>query len=91
MFCCVILSLGLWLEMNLRENVSAVCVSFLDDVRLPSGGLKVKETARTIFGQRIFKLKEFEQIGMLGSHSILKFVACTHARWCGVSRDEKDI
>ena len=52
---CVILSLGLWLEMNLRENVSAglspYVFSFADDVGLLSGGLEAKEIARTIFGQ----------------------------------------
>ena len=37
--------------------------SFSDDIGLPTGGLKTnKEIARTIFGQRIFKLKEFEQM-----------------------------
>ena len=91
---CVILSLGLWLEMNLRENVSAglspYVFSFSDDVGLASGNLKAKEIARTIFGQKIFKLEELSQIGMLGSHSIRKFAA-THARRCGVTKDEKDI
>jgi hypothetical protein len=52
--------------------------------------LKAKEIARTIFGQRIFKLEEFAQMGMLGSPSIRKF-ATTHARQHGVSKDEKDI
>jgi hypothetical protein len=63
---CVILSLGLWLEMNLRENVSAglspYVFSFSDDVGLPSGGLKAKEIDRTIFGQKIFKLEEFRKL-----------------------------
>jgi hypothetical protein len=91
-FC--VISLGLWLEMNLHKNVSAglspYVFSSLDDVGLPSGGLKAKEIAWTIFGQKIFKLKEFSQIGMLGSHSIRRFAA-THARRCGVTKDEKDI
>ncbi len=85
----------LWLEMNLCENASAglsrYVFSFLDDVGLPTGGLKAKEIAQTIFGQKIFKLEEFAQLGMLGSHSIRKFAATPHACRCGVSKDEKDI
>ena len=46
----------LWLEMNLRENVSAglspYVFSFLDNVGLPTGGLKAKERARRIFVRR---------------------------------------
>ena len=65
--------------------------SFSDDIGLPTGGLKTnKEIARTIFGQKIFKLEEFAQIGMIGSHSIRNFAA-THARRCVELKDEKGI
>ena len=39
---------------------------------------------------KIFKLEEFAQIGMIGSHSIRNFAA-THARRCVELKDEKDI
>ena len=55
-----------------------------------SGGLKAKEIARTICGQRLLKHEELAKIGMLGSRSLRKFAA-THTRQCGVSKDEKDI
>ena len=72
-------------------GLSPYVSSFLDDVGLPAGGLKAKEIARTIFGQGIFKLEEFAQIGMLGSRSCIRKFATTHARQHGVSKDEKDI
>ena len=55
-----------------------------------SGGLKAKEIAPTICGQRLLKLEELAQIGMLGSRILRKFAA-THARHGGVSKDEKGL
>ena len=73
-----------------KAGLSPSVFSFSDDVGLPSRGLKAKEIARTICGQRLLKLEELVQIGMLGSRSLRKFAA-THARHCGVSKNEKDI
>jgi len=93
---CVMCSLALWLETNLRNNPAAMLspyvFSFCDDVRIPSGGRKAKDIAQHIFGQKVFKQEEFiaAEGGMLGSHSIRKYAA-THARRCGVTKDEKDI
>ena len=39
--------------MCLLAGLSLYASSFLDNVGLPSGGLKAKEIARTIFGQKI--------------------------------------
>lgn len=90
---CVFISLGLWLECNLRSTPSAMAspyvFAFSDDTMIPSGGLKAKETAQTIFGQKVLRLEEFQSGGLLGSHSIRKF-ASTHVRRCGISKDDKD-
>ena len=90
---CVYISLGLWLEFNLQSNPTAVAspylFSFSDDITIPNGGRKAKETAQNIFGQRLFCREEFQRIGLLGSHSIRKF-ASTHVRRCGISKDDKD-
>jgi hypothetical protein len=90
---CVLISLGLWLELNLRLNPSAIAspyvFAFSDDITVPSGGQKAKEMAQNIFGQKVFKLDEFQSTGLLGSHSIRKFAA-THVRRCGISKDDKD-
>jgi len=90
---CVLISLGLWLELNLRLNPSAIAspyvFAFSDDVTVPSGGQKAKEMAQNIFGQKVFKRDEFQAAGLLGSHSIRKFAA-THVRRCGISKDDKD-
>jgi hypothetical protein len=91
---CNFISLGLWLEMNLRLNPSAVAspylFSFSDETTIPAGGKKAKDIAQCIFGQNVFKRNEFQSTGLLGSHSIRKF-ASTHVRKCGVSKDDKDI
>jgi hypothetical protein len=60
-----------------------------DIVTIPSGEQKAKDMAQTIFGQRIFRRQEFQALGLLGSHSIRKFVS-THVRNCGISKDDKD-
>jgi hypothetical protein len=90
---CVYISLGLWLELNLRSNASAMAspyvFAFSDDITIPGGGQKAKDTAQNIFGQKVLKLEEFQTGGLLGSHSIRKF-ASTHVRRCGISKDDKD-
>jgi hypothetical protein len=63
--------------------------SFSDDSMIPSGGKKAKDIARSIFGQIVLCLDEFQGGGLLGSHSIRKF-ASTHARRCGISKDNRD-
>ena len=96
---CVLVSLAIWLEMNMRANASAAAspyvFAFSDDVDVPSGGQKAKSIAQTIFGQKVFKMEEFTRNAddngcLLGSHSIRKYAA-THARKCGCNKDEKDI
>jgi hypothetical protein len=90
---CVFISLGLWLEFNLRSNATAMVspyvFAFSDDITVPGGGLKAKETAQNIFGQKVLRMEEFRSGGLLGSHSIRKF-ASTHVRRCGISKDDKD-
>jgi hypothetical protein len=63
--------------------------AFSEDITIPSGGQKSKETAQNIFGQKVFKREEFQEAGLLGSHSIRKF-ASTHVRGCGISKDDRD-
>jgi Transcriptional activator of glycolytic enzymes len=96
---CVLVSLSLWMEVNLRSNPNALLspylFNFCDDNSIPAGGQKSKETAQIMF-HKVFKMEEFNNaavIGadnMLGSHSIRKFAA-THARRSGCSKDDKDI
>ena len=99
---CVLCSLALWLEMNLKLNPTAMnspyvfCIS--DDVRDPDGGLKTKAMIQSAFTP-LFRREEFKgedddngaaELSLLGSHSIRKYAA-TFARRCGVTKDEKDI
>lgn len=97
---CVLCSLALWLELNLKSNPAAMnspyvfCIS--DDVRIPDGGLKSKAMIQAVF-TKLFKRPEFgcedgelASTLSLGSHSIRKY-ASTFARSCGVTKDEKDI
>ena len=96
---CVLTSLALWMELNLRSNPNAILspyvFSFSDDNSIPNGGQKSKETAQLMFG-KIFKMEAFtgpDGTGVadhLGSHSIRKFAAA-HTRRCGCSKDNKDI
>jgi hypothetical protein len=87
---CVLISLELWLELNLQNNPAAAASTFVfaftEEITIPSGGQKAKDVAQTIFGQRIFRRQEFQALGLLGSHSIRKF-ASTHVRY---SKDDKD-
>jgi hypothetical protein len=92
---CVFISLDLWLESNLKSNASAIAAPsyvflFSDDVTIPSGGCKAKDIAQTIFGQKVFKLDEFQLAGQLANHLIQKFAA-THVRRCGILKDNKDV
>ena len=91
---CVLISLELWLEFHLQSNPTAMALpyvfAFSDNITIPGGGQKAKETAQNIFGQKVLKLQDFQSGGLLGtSHSIRKF-ASTHVRRCGVSKDDKD-
>jgi hypothetical protein len=76
---CVFISLGLWLEMNLQSNPSAMAspyvFAFGNNITMPGGGQKAKDLAQTIFGQNVFKQAEFQMSGLLGSHSVRKFAA----------------
>ena len=54
--------------------------SFFDDIMIPSGGMKAKDNAQSIFGQKVLCLNKFQGGGLLGSHSI----------WCGISKDDRD-
>ena len=101
---CVLVSMAIWFELNLRANASAMLspylFSFCDDISIPTGGQKSKDIAQTIFGQKIFKMEAFAcgndangdegAACLLGSHSIRKYAA-THSRRCGCNKDEKDI
>jgi hypothetical protein len=93
---CVLCSLGLWLETNLTNNPFAMAspyvFAFSEDITVPKGGQKAKDIAQVIFGQKVFPGPQFvdDENGPLGSHSIRKYAA-THARRCGVTKDEKDI
>jgi hypothetical protein len=95
---CVVASLSLWMELNLRCNpnasLSPYVFGFCDDNSIPSGGKKSKETAHNIFS-KVFKMEAFTGIeggGIaaegVGSHSIRKF-ATTHARHSGCTKMTK--
>jgi hypothetical protein len=97
---CVLSSLALWLELNLKSNPVAMsspyefCIS--DDIRMPEGGLKskamIQNALKVMFKGEQFKCVEEEEAAsmLLGSHSVRKYAA-TYARRCGVTKDEKDI
>ncbi|KAI2492284.1 hypothetical protein MHU86_22256 [Fragilaria crotonensis] len=96
---CVLCSLGLWLELNIKMHPPALdspyVFCFTDDNRIPEGGQKAKAKIQKILA-KMFKLEEFQTDNgeakslLLGSHSIRKYAA-TFARRCGVTKDEKDI
>jgi hypothetical protein len=92
-YFCVIISMALWLEIHLEVYPAAAITpfvfSFSDNVEIPSGGKKSKETVQGIFGQDMFKRPEFiDDEGPLGTHSIRKY-ASTHTRKNGCTKDEK--
>ena len=97
---CVLCSLGLWLELNLKNHPTAIdspyAFSFSADIQIRSGGKKSKTMIQG-FLKKLFRMPEFvkeDDEGMsdllLGSHSIRKFAA-TFARKCGITKDEKEI
>jgi hypothetical protein len=96
---CVLASLSLWMELNLKANPNALLspylFNFCDDNSIPAGGQKSKETAHNMFN-KIFRMADFNGsttnggTDSLGSHSIRKFAA-THARKSGCSKDDRDI
>ena len=85
---CVLWSLGLWLELNIKlyqpamESPYLFC--FCDDFRIPEGGQKAK--SRRDFHEEEKNAKKM----LLGSYSIRKF-ACTDVRSCGIHKGDKDI
>jgi hypothetical protein len=98
---CVLSSLALWLELNLKSNPVAMsspyvfCIS--DDIRMPEKGLKskamIQNALKVMFKGEQFKCAEEEEAAsmlLVGSHSVRKY-ATTYARRCGVTKDEKDI
>ena len=97
---CVLCSLALWLELNLKSNPVAMsspyvfCIS--DNIRMPDGGLKskamIQNALKIMFKGEQFKCAEEEDAAsmLLGSHSVRKYAA-TYARRCGVTKEEKDI
>jgi hypothetical protein len=92
---CVIISLALLVETFIGDNPMAALtpyvLGFSDDIEVPSGGGKAKDTVQDIFGKEVFKREEFtDSKGPLGSHSIQKY-ASTHVRRSGINKDEKDI
>ena len=74
-------------------NFAGYMFSFSDDVAVPSGGLKAKCSAQTIFGHKVFKMEQFRNTAdsglLLGSHSIRNYAATQQARKCGCNKDEK--
>ena len=93
---CVLWTLALWLELNIKlyppamESPYLFC--FCDDFRIPEGGQKAKAMIQ-LYMTKMFKKREFHKEEenakklLLGSHSIWKF-ACTYARSCGIHKDE---
>ena len=97
---CVLCSLGLWLELNLKNHPTAInspyAFCFSADIQIPSGGKKSKTMIQG-FLKKLFRMPEFVKEDdeglsdlLLGSHSIRKFAA-TFARKCGITKDEKEI
>jgi len=60
---CVLVSIALFLELNLSQNPSAMLSPYLfcfcNDVTVPGGGQKTKEIVQNVLGQQIFKQAEF--------------------------------
>jgi hypothetical protein len=97
---CVLISLGIWLEIYFMEcnysNDSPYLFALSPDCRFPQGAQSGKTVLRRIMGESIFKslgLTAKEAIGNdgrgLGTHSFRKYGA-THATKCGISRDNRD-
>jgi hypothetical protein len=93
---CVITSLALWLETffigdNPTTALPPYVFGFSDDIQVPRGGGKAKDTVQDIFGKEVFKQEEFtDNAGPLGSHSVGKY-ASTHVCRSDINKDKKDI
>ena len=97
---CVLASLSLWMELNLKANPNALLSPYLFNFCNDScrwRGAKVKETAHNMMNKIVGMAEDFNAgsttnggIDSLGSHSIRKFVA-THARKSGCTKDDWDV
>lgn len=56
---CVLISLALWLEFFLMGNpigaMTPYVFAFSDDITIPNGGVKSKDTVQGVFGKDVFK------------------------------------
>ncbi len=105
MYCVLVCSLALWLELNLKMNPTAMNLPYVfglnDDICVPDGGLKSKAMIQTAF-TNMFRRAEFKgqgngdggggEMSMLGSHrfTVIQKYAATFAQRCGVIKDERD-
>ena len=92
---CNHISLALWLELYVeadpeKAELSPYLFAFSDDVAVPSGGDKAKDTVQNIYRKDIFDRPEFAETGKLGSHSVRKYAA-TECRNKGSTKDERDL
>jgi hypothetical protein len=59
---CFLVSMAIWMEINMRANANATNLpylfSFSDDAAVPSGGLKARCIAQTIFDQKVFNMEQ---------------------------------
>ncbi len=92
---CVLLNVGLWLEVQLDTHLGAMLspyvLSFSNNNEVPEGGKRANFTAMNNM-KAIFTHNDFSANnpgGNLGTHSLRKF-ASTWARRNGASKDEKD-
>ena len=97
---CVLISLGIWLEIYFMEcnysNDSPYLFALSPNCRFPQGAQSGKYVLRRIMSDAIFKslgLIARDAVGNdgrgLGTHSFRKYGA-THATKCGISRDNRD-
>ena len=92
---CVHLSLGLWLEIYGNENptaeLSPYTFHFSNDVSIPEGGKKSKQSYQKFLHENVFQNEYFQgTTGNLGSHSTRKY-ASTECRKRGCSKEEKEL
>jgi hypothetical protein len=92
---CVLVGLGVWLEVFLGRGGIAEQTPYIfglnEDVRVPQGGDKIKDAVSDIFAKEVFNRPEVvTNDGLLGTHSFRKF-ASTFCRRNGCSKDEKDL
>jgi hypothetical protein len=92
---CVLVGLGVWLEVFLGRGGIAEQTPYIfglnEDVRVPQGGDKIKDAVSDTFAKQVFNRNEVvTDDGPLGTHSFRKF-ASTFCRRNGCSKDEKDL